>query len=85
MKWFGLVRRVAVEGEHCEALIAVVADPHSIGAEVQRLGESLQARRLGAFADDCDVRLQTQHRIELAMQRHAAIPRGQPHTRFPIA
>ena len=87
MGWNGSASRtrVTVEGEDREPLVAVVADPHCIGTEAVGPGKGVQARRLGALADDGNIGLQTQHRIELAMQSHAAIPCGKPHARFPTA
>jgi hypothetical protein len=70
---------IAIEGEDREPLIEVVTDPNGLLAEVDRSGERLQALGFGAFADDGDIRLEAQHRFELAMQGHAAVPRDDPH------
>ena len=83
MKGFGQPHRLAIEGEHREPLVAVVANPDRTGAKVGGAGKDLQALGGGTLADDGDIGLQAQHGVELAMQRHAAIPGGQPHVGFP--
>src|SRR5215831_7867286 len=42
-----------------------------------------QTLRLGAFANDGNIGLQTEHGVELSMQGHAAIPSRKPHAANP--
>lgn len=65
-----------------EALVGVVTDPNRIAADAIHAGECSQACWFSALADDGDVGLQPKRRIELAINRHAAIPCDQAHNGF---
>jgi hypothetical protein len=59
--------------------VRVMTDPNSIVAQAVYAGEPSKVCWFSALADDGDVGLQSEHRIELAMQRHAAIPGDEAH------
>src|SRR5215467_11600401 len=79
VKGLGQAHPIAVEGEHGEPLVAVVAHPYRLGSDADRARPCLQSLRLGTFANDGNIGLQTEHRVELSMQGHAAIPSRKPH------
>jgi hypothetical protein len=71
--------RVAVEGENREALVRVAANPDGIALHPGRPGAQTQAFRLGTFADDGDIRRQVEQPVDLALERHVAVPGDDPH------
>src|SRR5262249_14168584 len=83
VKGQGQAHPIAVEGERGEPLVAVVAHPHRLGRDADQARPRLQSLRLGAFANDGNIGLQTEHRVELSMQGHAAIPSRKPHAANP--
>src|SRR5262249_31716389 len=77
--WLGKARRIAVERENAEPLVAIVTRPYGIAALAHKCAERRQACWFGALADDRHVGPQAHQRMALAVQRHAAIPDDEPH------
>src|SRR6187549_3574478 len=76
---------MAVEGEDTEAFVRVLADPYRLALEPAVRAAGTQPRGLGAFADHRDVGLQRQQALDLAVERHVAIPGDDPHPSLLLA
>src|SRR5262245_6560798 len=78
---FGQANPIPIVSEDGEPLVGIGAYPDRVGAETIQRAKPSQARRFGALADDGDIRPQAHERIELAIERHTAIPGHKSHVR----
>ena len=79
MVGLGKPRSVAVEGKHAEALVWIASNPHRLTLYPGRSRPLAQALRFGAFTDDGDVGCQVQKGVDLAIERHVAVPGDDSH------
>src|SRR6185295_9286886 len=70
---------VAVAGEDGEPFVAIVADPYRVAVHTIERADGGKTLRLCALANDGDIGPQTHDSLELAMQRHSAVPGNESH------
>src|SRR5262245_63077861 len=56
VEWLAQLGRISIVGEDGEALIGIAAYPHRVRAETRKGAALREAARLGALADDGDIR-----------------------------
>src|SRR6266849_784874 len=76
-------RRIAVEGEDREALVRVASDPYRLVVHPGPFRSQPQALGLRALADHRDVGRQIEQHVDLALERHVAVPGDDPHSPCP--